>query len=145
MNTFGFFPGEPATPQEQLPGYAVAGVRIGRLHETVFSSLSFWSIEDYVQHWRQTARQCLARPTLVLFCTDLTPKLVCAFVGFPADRGVDFEEWIIPRKDLTVDGTTVSFRKPGTVTRETGSSTWRVTIDAISQFADAGGVGAHCP
>lgn len=138
MQAFGFFPGEPATPQDKVPrGYAVGGARVGCLHETVFCNLATWSIADYLQHWRQAARQCVAQTETVLFCTDLAPKHSCAFVGFASEAGYEFEQWIIPRKDLSVVGTSLGFQPTRSTARQPGASTWHVDLDVIRQFAEA--------
>ncbi len=137
MASFGFFPREARTSSPPPHGYAAANVRIGQLNETIFVSLSMWTIEDYLNHWKKTAHHCTSKPDTVLLCSDLAPENASVFVGFSAQDGYDFEEWIIPRARLTVDGPRIAKRGVWKLAPEAGASRWHVADGVIKQFADS--------
>ena len=117
MIRFGFFPNQPrAGSVSPPPGYAAGSVRIGDLDETVFSNLSIWTVQQYLEHWRQSAVRCIEEHAPVLFCTDLTVENVCVFAAFPASGAYDFEEWVMPRKHVEVRGASMALRRPRTST-----------------------------
>lgn len=137
MDQFGFFPDQPVTPQDRVPrGYAVAGVRVGDLHETVICSRMTWDLDAYLAHWIGATRACLEAQEVGVFCTDLD-RHVSAFIGHPVEGGYAFHEQIgIVRTDLVIAGTTMRLREPQS--RPTGVSTWLVSLRAMGRFVGAG-------
>jgi hypothetical protein len=113
------------------PGYSVGWVRIDDLDETVFFSTEIWSSSDYAEHWNATA-ELLLRGEIGLFCTDLTKDNACIFIGFPVEGGFEFEEWVIPRSQLELDGLQLKITR---IDRSEGASCWRVSKDAVKAFA----------
>jgi hypothetical protein len=122
----------PRANQEPPPGYGAGWVRIGDLDETIFFSTAIWSSSDYAQHWKDTAQRLL-RGEIGLFCTDLTEDNACIFIGFPAgDLAFEFEEWVIPRNKLQLDGLQLKVARHD---RSPRASCWRVSADAVRAFA----------
>ena len=113
------------------PGYGVGWVRIGGLDETIFFSTQIWSPSDYAQHWRVSATLLLDGETGVL-CTDLTEENASIFVGFPDGSMIEFEEWIVPRRELELDGHQLKITSHE---RSDNASRWRVSADAVRVFA----------
>lgn len=113
------------------PGYGVGWVRIGDLDETVFFSTQIWSPSDYAQHWKASAK-LLLRGETGLFCTDLTVENASIFVGFPDGPAFEFEEWMVPRHELELDGLQL---KIASHERSNNASRWRVSADAVRAFA----------
>jgi hypothetical protein len=67
-----------------------------------------------------------------LFCTDLTEENAGIFIGFPDGTGFEFEEWVVPRRDLELDGLQL---KIASHDRLDGASCWHVSADAVRAFA----------
>ncbi len=135
MTAFGIFPNQPLPGSIPPPnGYAPGSIRIGDLHETVFMSLSIWSIDDYIANWKSAAR-CVERRCPALFCTDLTIENAVVFAAFPALDVCYFEQWVRPQRRLELEGVSLSLRRPGTMKPSTGVSSWRVDLAEIRRFA----------
>jgi hypothetical protein len=137
MVQFGFFPGEQLTKVKPPRGYAGAAIRAGALHESVFCSLSIWSVADYVSHWQQTAERTLDRSQVSFFCSDLTKQGACLLVSFPGIGEYWFEEWIVPRRNLVLGGFFISLlgNEP---TPSVGGSSWSVARPEIEAFVRMG-------
>lgn len=112
------------------PGYGVGWVRIGELDETIFFSTEIWSPSNYAQHWKAAA-QLLLQGEAGLFCTDLTQENASIFVGFPDGTGFEFEEWVVPRRDLDLDGLQIKIARHD---RSDEASRWHVSSDAVRAF-----------
>jgi len=139
MSGFGFFPRNAAEGSVAPPlGYAAATVRIGELVETVFCDLSIWTIDDYVNHWRDQASKCVSEARHFLFCTDLTKQSATVFVAFPEGDGYVFEQWIIRRRDFTVSGVSLTLNNSGdTVRVGDDTSSWWAGKASIAAFASS--------
>jgi hypothetical protein len=114
-----------------LPGYGVGCVRIGELDETILFSTEIWSPSEYAQHWKAAA-QLLMQGETGLFCTDLTKDNASIFVSFPVGTGFEFEEWLVPRRDLELDGLQIKIARHD---RSEEASRWHVSADAVRAFA----------
>lgn len=121
-------PGAPSAPPQ---GYEVGWVRIGELDETIFFSTEIWSPSDYTEHWKATA-QLLLQGETALFCTDLTDQNASIFIGFPAASGFEFEEWVLPRRELKLEGLLLMIAP---AKRSENASCWHVSTDAVRAFA----------
>jgi hypothetical protein len=100
MTKFGSVPRENDKSGQQPEGYATATVHLGEHTETVAFWLKLWSPADYMQHWQESAAAMLGGQSPALFCTDYAPISCSCFVGWPADDGFLFEEWVIKHEDL---------------------------------------------
>lgn len=121
----------PGFDKAPPPGYGVGWVRIGELDETIFFCTKIWSPTVYAQHWKATA-QLLLQGKTGLFCTDLTEENACVFIGFPDGPAFEFEEWMVCRYELEVDGLQL---KIASHDRSDQASRWRVSADAVRAFA----------
>ena len=106
-------------------------MRIGELDEAIFFSTEIWSPSDYIRHWRAASLLVLEGET-ALFCTDLNRKSANIFCGFPLTEEIEFEEWIVPRVRLRVDGDQL---KVTSHARSQEASRWRVSKGAVQIFA----------
>lgn len=139
MSRFGFFPRDAAEGSVAPPrGYAAATVRVGELVETVFCDLSIWTIDDYVNHWREGASKCIAEARPFLFCTDLTKRNATVFAAFPQGDGYACEQWIIRRRDFTVSGMNLTLNRSTDMVRGGGdTSSWWTDRVPIAAFANS--------
>ena len=119
---------ETAEPPE---GYGSGWVRVGELNEAIFFSTRFWSAGDYAQHWNEAAQKLL-RGEQSAFCTDFSDDNAALLMGFPSGSNFEFEEWIVPRHLVQVDGLSMSVARMG---RSKDASCWSVSADAIKAYA----------
>ena len=115
------------------PAMRRAGCAWATWTRRVFFSTLIWSPSDYAQHWKASA-QLLLRGETGAFCTDLTEENARIFVGFPDGPAFEFEEWMVPRHELELDGLKLKI-----VSHERShiASRWRVSADAVRVFATA--------
>ena len=121
----------PDITLEPPPGYEAGWARIGDLDETIFFSTEIWQPSDYSEHWKATA-QLLLQGRTALFCTDLTDDSASIFIGFPAPTGFEFEQWLVPRRSLQVEGLLL---KIADAERADNASCWHVSAEAVKAFA----------
>jgi hypothetical protein len=121
----------------QLPpaGYQTGWVRIGDLDETIFYSTAIWSREDYVHHWRDAAERLARGDDFAAFCTDLNTDNASILAGFRSSHCVWFEEWIIPRSKVTVEGQCIAPVAALARSEEGEASSWQVPINAVRDYA----------
>jgi hypothetical protein len=115
------------------PGYGVGRVRIGRSDETIFFSTAVWSPSDYARHWKATAQLLLQGETGV-FCTDLNETNASIFIGFPNGSAFEFEQWVVPRHEVELDGLRLTIAVHA---RHDGASCWHVSADAVKAFSSS--------
>lgn len=137
MSGFGFFPRDVAEGSVAPPrGYAAATVRLGELVETIFCDLSIWTIDDYVNHWRDRASRCVSEARPFLLCTDLTKQAATVFAAFPEGDGYTFEQWVIRRRDFTVSGVGLTLNNAGDmVPGGDDTSSWWADKASVTAFA----------
>jgi len=117
------------------PGFQTGWVRISDLDETILYSTAIWSREEYVEHWRDAARRLGNNADFAVFCTDLTADNASVFAGFRSSDCVWFEEWVMPRSALTVEGTCITLVAAAARREESETSSWQVSIDDIRAYA----------
>jgi hypothetical protein len=116
-------------------GFQTGWVRINDLDETIFYSTSIWSRDEYVQHWRDAAGRLARGADFAAFCTDLTTDNASIFAGFRSSDCVWFEQWIMPRSSLTVEGRCIALVAATARSEEGEASSWQVSIDAVRTYA----------
>ena len=121
----------------QLPpaGFQTGWVRIDDLDETIFYSTAIWSREEYVRHWRDAAGRMATGDDFAAFCTDLNTDNASILAGFRSSDFVWFEEWVIPRSGITVDGPCITLVATPARSEEGEASSWQVPIDAVRAYA----------
>lgn len=66
-------------------GYAAGTLTLGDFSEIVFSDLSIWSKEQYLEHWQASARDALKGGEYNLFCSSLGKKSADIWISFSGD------------------------------------------------------------
>jgi hypothetical protein len=125
----------PGTTVLPPAGFQTGWVRIDDLDETIFYSTAIWSREEYARHWRDAAGRLASGADFAAFCTDLTTDNASIFAGFRSFDCVWFEEWVMPRSALTVEGTCVALVADAARSEGGEASSWQVSVDAVRAYA----------
>lgn len=103
--------------------------------------LSVWSRDEYLEHWRQTARRCVSERTDVLFCSSISKsrrELVVLWPAFWHGETVVLFNWFVKRSSLRISGLKILLKDRMS---ESGSnaSRWEVPVKRLTILAGAGG------
>ena len=105
MCSFGISFSDDFSGMQKAPrGFCPARLKIGLLSERIFSDRSVWSVEQYLRHWRETARRCVEDKQSVIFCSSLSKRNADLWVGIYEGETVKFYSFMTQLSDVIIDG-----------------------------------------
>ena len=106
------------------------------MDETLFLCTAVWSGDDYVQHWRGAAKTLADGADFAAFCTDLNSYNVSIFAGFRIADDISFEQWVVPRSAVAVNGRSITPVPAISRIGDDEISSWQVSIKAVRAYAE---------
>ena len=127
--------GAIATPA----GFFASEVSLGEHKEICFSDCSIWNPEDYIIHWRLSAKALLDDNLPKLFCSSLERINAALWIGIPKGGVVLFYNRISKVSDLKVYNLTISPKSSFSEFVGKPSpkwSCWKVPLADLKRWAD---------
>lgn len=121
------------------PGHVPAELTIGSFSERTFVDISMWSRDDYLEHWRETARRCLTERSDVVFCASISKskrESVMLWPAFWRNDSVVFFNWLARRSSLRISGLKIFLK--ARMSEPVGEvSRWEVPAAYLERLANA--------